>query len=198
MDITFEHPFARSRGGSDKLRRLVLSGLVVAAAGALAIHGGMGALAATSGDAGRFSRGTVYLTTSDTGTMFSLPALVPGQTVTRFAAVTSQGSLPSSVRLFAQISGTGLARFLTLTVTRGTGGRDTFVPDAVDHRATGPGIVYSGPLSGFPRSWDEGIDAGGWRRGQTQTYRFEITLSELPRAQGLTAGADFRWEARNI
>jgi hypothetical protein len=126
--------------------------------------------------------------------MFSLPAIAPGETVTRYATVTAAGSA-APVRLFATVSGTGLARFLSLTVTRGTDGQDGFVPVAAD--GAGSEIVYSGTLAGFPQTWAGGIDVGETTQpARTATYRFEITLSSAGAAQGLTAVADFRWEAR--
>jgi hypothetical protein len=193
MDITFERSFAEPRGGADAVRRLTRSTVVVALFGALVVFGAVGALASTRLDG--FADDPVSLTTA-AGPMFTLPALAPGQTVTRYATVASSGPAPSQVRLFASVSGTGLARFLTLTVTSGTGGTKHFVPDRTDHGA-GPGIVFRGPLSSFPQTMDEGLDVrAGWTGGASRTFRFEITLADEPGAQGLTAGADFRWEAR--
>jgi hypothetical protein len=194
MEITFEHAFAGRRGGAEPVRRLARTVVVGSLFGALAISGVVGALAATS-ETG-FGHQPVYLAETDSGTMFSLPALSPGQTVTRYATVSSGGSAPSAVRLFATISGTGLQRFLTLTVTRGTGDADAFVPDA-DRGGAGPGVVFQGRLSRFPTTWEKGIDAGGsWATGEAHVYRFEVTLSDRSAAQGLSAGADFRWEAQ--
>jgi hypothetical protein len=191
MDITFDQPFAEQRGGTDAVRRLARSAVVAAVFGALALWGAAGALAST--DTGGFVRDPVSVSTS-TGTMFSLPALAPGETVTRYATVTAAGSA-APVRLFATVSGTGLARFLSLTVTRGTDGPDGFAPAAAEGGRSG--IVYSGTLAGFPETWRDGIDVGETAQpGRTETYRFEIALSTADAAQGLTAGADFRWEAR--
>ncbi|MGZ4137715.1 MAG: hypothetical protein ACXVPX_09110 [Actinomycetota bacterium] len=191
MDITFEQPFAELRGGADSIRRLTRSAVVAVVFGALAVWGAAGALAST--DAGGFVHDPVSVSTS-TGTMFTLPALAPGESVTRFATVTSAGS-PATVRLFATVSGTGLARFLSITVTRGTGGTKAFVPATTG--GAGSGIVYSGTLADFPQTWGGGVRLGGtWPAGHGETYRFEISLSNAAAAQGLTAGADFRWEAR--
>jgi hypothetical protein len=190
MDITFDQPFGELRGGTDAVRRLARSAVVAVVFGAIALWGAAGALAST--DAGGFVPDPVSVSTG-TGTMFSLPALEPGEVVTRYATVSAAGS-PASVRLFATVSGTGLARFLSVTVTRGTDGANGFVPTATE--GAGSGIVYSGTLAAFPATWRNGIDVGETGLGRTDTYRFEITLSPAQAAQGLTAGADFEWEAR--
>jgi hypothetical protein len=191
MDITFEHAFAERRGDADPVRRLWRSAVVVVIFGSLAVWVATSALA--SGASGGFVLEPVAVTT-DAGALFSLPALAPGRTVTRYATVASTGS-PASIRLYATVSGTGLDRFLTLTVTRGTDGTNGFVPVGADDEA-GPGIVFSGRLRDFPQTWDAGVHGGSWAPGETRTFRFEITLSDRAGARGLTAGADFRWEAR--
>jgi hypothetical protein len=191
MDITFEQPFAELRGAADSARRLARSAVVAVVFGALAVWGVAGALAST--EAGGFVHDPVSVSTSS-GTMFSLPALAPGESVTRFATVTSTGS-PATVHLFATVSGTGLARFLSITVTRGTGGAKAFVPATTG--GAGSGIVYSGTLADFPRAWVGGLRLGPtWPAGHAETYRFEISLANDAAGQTLTAAADFRWEAR--
>jgi hypothetical protein len=182
MDITFERVFADPRGGADTMRRLARAGVVAIVFGSLAVWGVVGALHAD--DAPGFVHDAVRVTSSS-GTMFSLPALAPGQTVTRYATVRSSGSA-ASLRMFATTSGTGLARFLTLTITLGTARYGT----------AGPEVVYSGPLSAFPASWNDGIDLGA--AGSTRRLRFDIRLADEPAAQGRGAGADFRWEARQV
>jgi hypothetical protein len=192
MDSAFEVALAGPRGGADTLRRLLRSAVVVALFGSLAAWGTTSALA--SGPSGGFAREALSVRV-DAGAIFSLPALAPGQTVTRYATVTSTGP-PASIRLYATVTGNGLARFLTLTVIRGTGGADAFEPVGAD-RGAGPGVVYSGGLDEFPTTWAGGVDAGRTTgRGESQTFLFEITLSKRGAGQGLSAGADFRWEAR--
>jgi drug/metabolite transporter (DMT)-like permease len=173
MDITFEDAFAGPRGGTDPMRRLRRSAVAAMLFGSLALWGATTALA--EGRTGGFVHQGVGVTTRG-GPMFSLPALAPGQTLTRHATVSSSG--PAHVRLYAAVRGTGLARFLTLTVTRGGD------------------VLFSGPLSRFPRTWAAGVDAGTWTAGERRTFVFEITLSDAAAAQGLRADADFRWEAR--
>jgi hypothetical protein len=52
-------------------------------------------------------------------------------------------------------------------------------------------------MTALPRGWEDGLHVGDARTSRhLQTFRFEIPLADDPRAQGLTAGIDFRWEAR--
>jgi hypothetical protein len=191
MDITCEQPFSELRGAADSVRRLARSAAVAVVFGALAVWGVAGALA--SSEVGGFVHDPVSVSTS-TGTMFSLPALAPGESVTRFATVTSTGS-PATVHLFATVSGTGLARFLSITVTCGAGGAKAFVPATTG--GAGSGIVYSGSLADFPRAWLGGVRLGPtWPADHAETYRFELSLANDAAGEALTAAADFRWEAR--
>jgi hypothetical protein len=192
MDIAFAQPFADPGGSAEVVRRFGRTAVVVLVFGALAVWGAAGALAST--DAGGFTAHPVSVSATG-GAMFRLPAVAPGRTVTRYSTVHSSGE-PADLRLFASVSGTGLARFLTVTVTRGSRTADGFVPAGFD-RGAGPGVVYSGPLSVFPRSWDGGIELGGTSAtGTSATFRFDVTLANASAAQGLTAGAAFRWETR--
>jgi hypothetical protein len=113
--------------------------------------------------------------------MFFVPPLEPGQSVTRNATVASTGPA-ASVRLFGEVSGTGLARFLTIRVTRDTGRTDALAPAG---GGTAPTVVFRGRMRAFPRGWEDGLDVGDARTSRhLQTFRFEITLADDPRAQG--------------
>jgi hypothetical protein len=95
---------------------------------------------------------------------------------------------PAVVRLFGRTGGTGLDRFLELTVTRGSGRGAAFRPDAV---------IYSGNLTKFPTSEATAIgDPGGtWDEGEAHTYRFQVRLRDVDAAQGRTATQSFAWSA---
>jgi hypothetical protein len=190
MDVTFEHPFAEPRDAT-RGGRLGRSLLIGAIFGSLAVWGATTAIAVRP--TGGFVHDPVSLATRG-GTMFSVPPLAPGQSVTRYATVATTGPA-SSLRLYGEVSGTGLARFLTVRVTRGTGGAHTFVPAG---GVAAQSLVFRGRMSAFPRSWAGGLDVGGARASSpdVQTLRFQISLANDRRAQGLSAGIDFRWEAR--
>jgi hypothetical protein len=157
---------------------------------------GFGA-AARADDTG-FAAGTVYLTSSETSPLFRVPNGGPGSTATSTITITYEGTLPATVRLYGATSGTGLARFLSLTITRGTGHGPRFVPDPDDPIGAGPGVIYQGALAAFPTSFATGVaDRQTWEQGATHSYRFVLRLADDPRIQGLTAGASFTWEARS-
>ncbi len=187
-----------ARGGL--LSRLALSALVLGVLAPPAVSSTLAAFSSTSSSGGDgFAAGTVYLSDDDAGrAMLSMPNAAPGATATSYVTVAYSGTLPSSVRLFGQTSGTGLERFLTLTVTRGSGSGGGFVPDPTDYTGAGPGVLYRGTLADFPTTYGSGVaDPGTWQGPESHAFRFEVTLAGDDAAQGLTADTDFLWEARN-
>ncbi|MGH2756067.1 MAG: hypothetical protein ACRDLB_16775 [Actinomycetota bacterium] len=113
--------------------------------------------AVTGNPANRFVAGTVAVGDNDSGDlMFSLADAKPGASASACIKVTYSGSLPSTMRLYGTTSGTGLAPYLTLTVTRGSYGSpepqfascSNFSPDGTNYISQGSGVVYSGTLDG--------------------------------------------------
>lgn len=161
--------------------------------------------APTASAANRFEVGTVTLSDNASGgSVLSLAGAIPGATDTGCIHVTFGGTLPSAVRLFADVSG-GLAPYLTLTVTRGTEATPAFescggfTPDATDYIGAGAGVLYTGSLAGYPTTYDAGIvDPATWTTGTASSYRFAVTLANNPAAAAQSASATFRWEARNL
>ncbi|MBT0771506.1 hypothetical protein KIH74_21390 [Kineosporia sp. J2-2] len=150
---------------------------------------------------GSFSAGSVELTDDDTGAaMFTAGSLRPGSTGSRCIAVSYSGSLAAQVRLFVapgDLTGTGLDRYLTLTVTEGTGGGSG---SCAGFAAAGP-ADFTGTLrdlAATATTWDSGI--GGFApagAGETRVYRIVYTLTAGAAAEGLAAQVRFTWEARN-
>lgn len=189
------------------LRSLVVLGLVAAcvATGTLAAFS-----ARTMSADNALAAGTVTLADNDAGAaVVTLPAAAPGQSSTGCIAVTYAGSLDAGVRLYAALTGS-LAPHLTLTVTRGTQAAPAFsscagfTADATNYLGLGPGVLYSGALSGFPTTYATGIadplpgSPETWTPGESHVYRFVVTLANTNAAQGLTQTAGFTWEARNL
>ena len=204
MEISFGVAEGGRRGerfaGSALPAKIGLTLLIVATLGPLAATSAAAALRDTGpAHATRLAAGTVYIT-DDTGgqAMLSMRNGAPGSSATSYATIGYGGTLPASVRLYGRTSGTGLARFLTLTITRGMGAEGAFVPDPVDYAGAGPGVVYSGTLADLPGSYDAGVvDPGAWSRGDSHAFRFVVTLTDDARAMGLVADSNFRFEARN-
>lgn len=191
-----------------RLRQLAV---VVVATAFLAVTAGFtgASFSSSSSSSGnRFAAGTVRLTDNDVdGAALVLADAQPGATDTGCVLVTYEGSLPSTVSLYATVTG-GLAPYLTLTVTRGTESApafDTcggFTADTTDYIGAGPGVVYSGTLDGYPASYasalaDPPTGAAAWTQGESHSYRLAVTLANDTAAQGQSATATFHWEARN-
>jgi hypothetical protein len=164
---------------------------------------------ATAAGSQRFAAGTVAIGDNDLGSaMLSIPSGAPGTTDTSCINVTYSGSLDAEVRLYGAASG-GLAPYLTLTVTRGTDASafDTcgsFSADLTNYIGAGAGVIYSGPVSGFPTTWAGGLvdpTAGTpevWTTSEAHAYKFTVTFGADPAGQGLSATAGFTWEAQNL
>jgi hypothetical protein len=188
---------------------LALGALVVATAGGVT----WAAFTATTGNAGDEIRsGTVKLDDNDSGSaVLALSAAEPGAADIGCIKVTSDGSLPATVRLYGTTSGSGLDQYLELKVTRGTytptePGFDSctnFQPDATDYLGLGAGVVYEGTLQGYADDYAGGLvdpPSGGpesWTNGESHVYKLEISLRHNLAAQGLNAAQEFTWEARN-
>jgi hypothetical protein len=156
----------------------------------------------TSNPTDNWTAGTVALSDDDSGTaMFTATGLKPGSTGQKCIAVTSTGSLASTVKLYGTSYSTtnALAANLNLTVEEGTGA--TFGSCA---GFTGGTSVFSGTLASFgttKTSFATGV--GAWAptgsASDTKAYRLTYTLSSSTpdTAQGGTAAVGFTWEAQN-
>jgi len=161
--------------------------------------------ARTSNPGNSFSVGSVTLTDDDAGSaLLSLTNLKPGSSGSRCIAVTSSGTVPSSVRLYATDVTTtkSLGSYISLTITQGTGagfgGCTGFTP-----LSTGAS-VYSGTLAGFTSSSTGYTDGdGSWTPSgnapETRSYQFAYAVSATTpdTAQGGTAAFGLTWEAQS-
>jgi hypothetical protein len=152
-----------------------------------------------------WSSGTVALSDDDTNTaLFTAANLKPGATGTKCIAVTSTGSLASTVKLYGTSSATtnALSSYVNLTITQGTGG--TFGScTGYTPLATGSS-VFAGTLAGFAgTSTGFASGLGSWAPtgtgSETRVFQLTYTIdSAVPNsAQGGTAALGFTWEAQN-
>jgi hypothetical protein len=199
VDATIDQ-MARPKGTrKGVIPRIVTTLAIVCSLGPLAVSNAVAALGQLPSQE-PLTAGTVYLR-SDAGgrAMLSMPNGGPGDSKTSYITIDYEGSLPAGVRLYASTSGTGLAQFLRVTVTRGTGEGPAFVQDSINYVGAGPGVVYSGTLADFPSRWDIAVvDPGAWTQGESHSFRFVVQLGGDPAAQGLTARTSFHWEARAV
>lgn len=178
---------------------VLISGLVVAQASYSAFS------ATTSNPTNNWTMGSVALSDDDSSTaLFNATDLKPGSTGSKCIAVTSTGSLPSSVELYGTNPTTtnALSSNITLAIVQGTGGSfgscSGFTP-------LGSGSsVYSGTLAAFATSATSfATGVGDWtpngKGSDTRVYRFTYTVNvNAPNStQGGTASIGFTWEAQN-
>jgi hypothetical protein len=196
------------------MRKILLSCLAV---GIIAAAAGFGTFAAfssaTQNGGNSFASGTVTLSDDDAGAaLVTLSNAKPGDSATGCIKVSYTGSLAANVRLYGTVTG-GLAPYLNVTVTRGTGSATfpscgSFSADTANYFGSGAGVVYSGLLSAYPSTYAAGIvdptncgsppcGAQSWTNPSSHVYKFVITLANDNNAQGLSSSATFTWEAQN-
>lgn len=147
--------------------------------------------------------GTVVISDNDAGTaLLSASGLMPGASTTTCLRVTYSGNAASTVRLYGTIGGTGLATYLTLTVTRGTFSGTPGAGSCTGFTAdSGGGVLYNSTLGSFPTTTGTAINdpAASWTNGDSRGYKLTLTLPSgvASAAQGKTATADFIWLAVN-
>jgi len=178
---------------------LVASGLIVSQASHAAFS------ATTSGDDNAWSMGSVALS-DDTAqqAIFSAENLKPGSADRNCVAVTSSGTLPSEVRLYAtDVAQTAdLASHVTLQIRQGTGGGygtcDGFAP-----AASSP-VLFDGSLADFvTTSTSYGTGVGTWQPSgageETVVYEisYAIDVDAPASVMGASASLGFTWEAQN-
>jgi hypothetical protein len=161
MTTATRPPTTRSRGR--RLLQRALTGIVALAVGGACAAAAYAAFSTSTSTAGSsFAAGTVSLTDNDGGSaMLSLVSAVPGAQDTSCIRTSYSGSLQSTVRHHAAVTGS-LAPYLSLKVTRGSGatGFDNctgFTPDTTDYLGAGAGVIYNGKLSAYPTSYAAGI-----------------------------------------
>jgi hypothetical protein len=150
----------------------------------------------TNNTSNQFSAGTVVLDDDDAGTvLFNVNNLAPTESRTNCIRVNYTGSLAANVHLYGAASG-NLAQYLTVVVEVGTGG--TFGSCGGFTSGT---TLFTGTLSNFAATrtnFTNGL--AGWNGATNptnRTYRITVTLQDNNAAQGLSANADFTWEAQN-
>ena len=178
---------------------IAVSGLVVSQASYSAYS------ATTVNPTNNWATGTVALADDDTNTAaFTAANLKPGSTGTKCIAVTSSGSLASTVKLYATnpASTKNLAANIDVTISQGTGG--TFGDCAGFTKLATGADLYAGTLDQLGKSatgFTNGL--GDWApAGQADETRvYQVTYTVNPKApdttQGGTASLGLTFEAQN-
>jgi hypothetical protein len=188
-----------------RLRRALVSLLVVGSVGLVAGAGTFAALSSTTGNGGNsFAAGTVVLADNDAGSaMWNVANRVPTDTVTTCIRVSYTGTLNADVKLYSPSAVNAVDQYLSLSVDKGTMPGATAFPACTGFSAES--TIYSGTVQGFKTSnstYASGVGANPgaqtfWSQNNTLVYRFTVTLQNATGAQGLTSSTSFTWEARN-
>ncbi|MCW2701659.1 MAG: hypothetical protein JWQ45_3194 [Blastococcus sp.] len=149
------------------------------------------------------SSATVDLTDNDgTTAMFNVTGLVPGVSQVRCIQVTYTGNIdPAAVRLYrSSVPTNDLAPYLNLTVEAGAmpagtafSGCAGFTPTATE---------FNGTLDGFATtrtSYGDAATVTTWDpagNGEIRTFRFTVSVQDVPAAEGKSTTFGFSWETR--
>lgn len=164
--------------------------------------------ATTSNTGNSWATGTVVLSDDDSNTaMFSVTNLTAGSTGTRCIAVTSTGSMPSSVKLYGTSYSTtnSLGSNLTITITQGTGGTFASGSSCTGFTALGTGsAVYSGTLDSFgttKTNFSSGVPGSNYWQptgsgSETRVFKFDYSVG-AGASQNSSAAIGFTWEAQS-
>ena len=195
-------------GDVTRTRKLLATAVVL---GVMGVAVGAATYAAFGGttfnSTNAITAGTVVIGDNDVnGAVLGLPAgSKPGDSDIGCLKVSYTGSLPATVRMYSTVTSTGtsLAPYLSVTVTRGqettpdVANCGTFDADDADYGHGLNGIVFQGKLSDFPSSYAAGeIDPDTWTGTSSHSYKFAVSLDDNAAAQGLNASAEFLFEAR--
>jgi hypothetical protein len=197
--------FAPSRR---RARVVGLAAVVAGLAGSAAIiwQASYSAFSATTvNPTNNWTAGTVALSDDDSSTaLYTATGLKPGSTGTKCIAVTSTGSLASTVKLYGTGPATtnALSSSLNLTIVQGTGGG---FGSCTGFTPLGSGSsVYTGTLAALgTANTNFATGLGTWAptgtASETRVFQFSYTLDpNTPNtAQGGTASIGFTWEAQN-
>jgi hypothetical protein len=175
----------------------------VIASGAMVWQSSYSAFSATaSNPTNNWSAGTVALADDDSNTaMFTANNLKPGATGVKCIAVTSTGSLASTVKLYGTSFATtnALADNISLKVEQGSG-----ATSASCAGFTGASTLFENTLNNFGTSKTSfATGVGTWAptgtASETKSYRVTYTLNaNTPdSAQGGTAAVGLTWESQN-
>jgi len=189
MNATPSRKFARIAPLVAVPAALVLSGVIVGQASYSAFSG------QTDNSGNNWATGTVNLTDDDKGeALFVAKNMKPGHKWEKCITVTSNGSLPATVKLFAEdaTAANALDSHITLKVAQsaacGTAGT----------------TIFEGSMDKFAKDHSAFANAAGsWETdgtaGEKQAYTIGFVFSpDAPNStQASTASLGFTWEAQN-
>ncbi|TPQ16527.1 hypothetical protein [Streptomyces sporangiiformans] len=173
--------------------------------GGLVWHASQAAFSGRTTNSGvSWTAGSINLTNDSGGQpLFNLSNITPGDTGSRCIAITSEATVPTSIKLYTSTSNApsnDISPYLDITVEDGTGGSfdscDGFTPSAP--------VDYTGTLENLTTTrtnYANGI--GPWpltgNPPETRTFRLSWTFSATAPDStqgGSTPNVNFTWEAQ--
>jgi hypothetical protein len=149
------------------------------------------------------SSAAVDLTDNDgTTAMFNVTGLMPGVNQVRCIQVTYTGNTdPTAVRLYrSSVPTNDLAPYLNLTVESGSMPTGTGFSGCAGF--TVGATEYTGTLDGFATTrtgYGDAVSVTAWDpsvNGEIRTFRFTISVQDVPAAEGKSTNFGFSWETR--
>jgi hypothetical protein len=177
---------------------LIVSGIAVSGASYSAFS------STTSNPTSNWQTGSVVLEDDDAdAALFTVEGLQPGSTGSKCIAVTSTGTLASTVKLYATSLATtkALSSYIDLTIVQGTGG--TFGSCTGFAALASDSSVYNGTVAGFGAVTTYAGGLGVWAptgaSSETRVYKITYTVNAATpnTAQAGSASVAFKWEAQN-
>jgi predicted ribosomally synthesized peptide with SipW-like signal peptide len=194
-----------------RTRKVLATMLVLGLVAGLATIASFAAFSSTTENSNNdFDAGTVWITDNDGGAdmLYDLTNQKPDDSKVSCIKVTYQGTLDAAVSFYGSAPGT-FGDYVNLVVEEGTSDSATFPNCGV---FTPTATLYSGELDEFATDnsdYGSGLatvdqDGDDWQNGDTQVYRFTVTLQDDNAANGESSGPlgtdphSFTWEAQNI
>lgn len=160
--------------------------------------------ATTSNGTNNWTAGTVALTNDlPNSAAFTADNLKPGSAGSNCIVVTSSGSLPAAVKLYAT-SGSqtnSLGSWVNLHVTQGTGGGNgtcngfTAIANSASYNNTLDAFINNS--TNYGTGFGDWVTAGAHSEPRTYRISFDVASNAPSSAMGGTVKLNFTWEAQN-
>ncbi|MDQ1111669.1 hypothetical protein QE418_001117 [Microbacterium testaceum] len=160
--------------------------------------------ATTSNGTNNWTAGTVALKNDlPNSAAFTADNLKPGSAGSNCIVVTSSGSLPASVKLYATTATqtNSLGSWVNLHVTQGTGGGNgtcsgfTAIPNSATYNNTLDAFITNS--TSFGTGFGDWVTSGANSEPRTYRISFDVAGNAPSSAMGGTVKLNFTWEAQN-
>ncbi|RED00185.1 hypothetical protein DEU35_1167 [Microbacterium sp. AG157] len=160
--------------------------------------------ATTSNAANNWTAGTVALSNDlPNSAAFTADNLKPGSAGSNCIVVTSKGSLPAAVKLYATTASqtNSLGSWINLHVTQGTGGGNgtcngfAALSTSASYNNTLDAFINNS--TNFSNGFGDWVTSGGASEPRTYRISYDVASNAPSSAMGGTVKLNFTWEAQN-